>query len=84
MTGGKDTSDTIGLLETTIGNPVSRKILSSLSKYCERDGKNRIEVAIELFTGRREDACMACRITERIVRKCCSREGRPLEWMRRK
>ncbi|HHO57088.1 MAG TPA: radical SAM protein [Thermoplasmatales archaeon] len=75
MTGGKDTSDTIGLLETTIGNPVSRKILSSLSKYCERDGKNRIEVAIELFTGRREDACMACRITERIIRRVLLKGG---------
>ena len=52
----------VSILKSTIGNPVVRNVLKLLSKYCERDGKNRIEVAIELFTGKREDACTACKL----------------------
>jgi len=70
-----ETSTTIGILKSTIGNPVSRKIIKSLSKYCEKDKKNRIEVAIELFTGKRSDACLACRAAEKILRKFLIKGG---------
>jgi hypothetical protein len=52
---------TIGILETTISNPVTRKIPKSASYYYDKDKKNRIEVAVELYTGQREKACFSCR-----------------------
>jgi len=73
-----DTVNVVRLLETTIGNPFSRKILASLSKYCGKDGKNRIEVAIELFTGQRKDACFNCKLAERILRKFLIKGGETL------
>ena len=63
------TTTAVSILKSTIGNPVTRSILKSMSVYCERDGKNRIEVAIELYTGKREDACLACRVAGKIIRR---------------
>ena len=61
------TTTTIEILKAAIGNLVTRKVLKGMSKYCEKDGKNRIEVAIELYTGKRESACLSCRATEKII-----------------
>jgi len=63
------TTTTIQVLKSTIGNPVTRKLVRGMSKYCEKDGKNRIEVAVELYTGQREDACLSCKATEKIIAK---------------
>jgi len=63
------TETTIQILKTTIGNPATRKLLKGMSKYCEKDGKNRIEVAIELYTGQRKDACLSCKATEKVIAK---------------
>ncbi|MEM2943646.1 MAG: radical SAM protein [Methanomassiliicoccales archaeon] len=55
----------VQVLRTMIGNPVTRKILSGMSKFCEIDQKNRLEVALELYVGAREDACVFCRAAEK-------------------
>ncbi len=70
-----ETKTAIGILKSTIGNPVTRSVLKPLSRYCEKDGKNRIEVAIELYTGQREDACFACKLAEKIIRKVIEKGG---------
>ena len=61
-----ETTKTIHILRSTIGNPLSRMILSGFG-YCEECGKNRIEIALELFTGIREHACFKCLIAERTL-----------------
>jgi radical SAM protein with 4Fe4S-binding SPASM domain len=53
---------TIQVLRTMIGNPVTRKLLSGMSNFCEVDGKNRLEVALELYVGEREMACYKCKM----------------------
>ncbi len=63
------TTTTVQVLKATIGNPATRTLLKGMSKYCEKDGKNRIEVAVELYTGQREDACLSCKLTEKIIAK---------------
>jgi radical SAM protein with 4Fe4S-binding SPASM domain len=60
------TTDTIQVLKLTIGNPVSRKILSGFG-FCENCNKNRIEVALELYTGLRKDACLKCKLAEKAL-----------------
>ena len=45
------TGTTVQVLKTMIGNPVTRKVLSGMSKYCETDKKNILEVALELYVG---------------------------------
>ena len=69
------TTTTISILKATIGNPLTRKLLKGLSKYCEKDGKNRIEVAVELYTGQRENACFSCRAAEKIIAKVLKKGG---------
>ncbi|MFP4170792.1 MAG: radical SAM protein [Methanomassiliicoccales archaeon] len=56
------TGTTIQVLKTMIGNPLTRRALSGMSKYCEADGRNRLEVALELYVGEREDACYGCKL----------------------
>ena len=70
-----ETSTALTILKSALGNPVSRSIIKSMSKYCEKDKKNRIEVAIELFTGQREDACLSCRAAEKVLRKFLIKGG---------
>ena len=61
-----ETVSTINILRSTIGNPLSRKILSGLG-YCETCGKNRIEVALELYVGVRKQACVKCMLAEKAI-----------------
>lgn len=61
------TETTIRVLQSTIGNPAARALLKKMSAYCEKDGKNRVEVAIELYTGQRDTACLGCRMAEKVV-----------------
>lgn len=61
------------VMKTIIGNPVTRKVLSGMSKFCEADGKNRLEVALELYVGEREDACRVCRLAERPLASVLNR-----------
>lgn len=51
----------VGLLKHTLDSRAIRGILSLLSGRCERDGESRLEVALELLTGAREEACWVCR-----------------------
>ena len=46
-----DIANTLEILKLTIGNKASRKIIRSISEYCNKCNKNRLEVAIELYTG---------------------------------
>lgn len=50
----------IRLLPSLMGNLVTRKMLSGIDRFCEKCGKNRLEVAMELYAGSREEACAAC------------------------
>jgi len=59
------TGTSVQVLKTVIGNPVTRKVLSGMSKYCEIDKKNRLEVALELYVGERKDACTFCKLAEK-------------------
>lgn len=61
-----ETTTTIQILKSTIGNPITRKILSGFG-FCETCGKNRIEVALELYVGNRKDACFRCKLAEKAI-----------------
>ena len=62
-----DITTTLETLKLTIGNPASRKIIKSLSKFCNSCNKNRIEVAIELYTGIRKNSCLKCKLAEKAI-----------------
>lgn len=61
------TTTTIQILKSTIGNQITRKILSGFG-FCETCGRNRIEVALELYVGARKDACFKCKLAEKTIR----------------
>jgi MoaA/NifB/PqqE/SkfB family radical SAM enzyme len=46
-----------------------------MSKYCEKDGKNRVEVAVELYTGKRKNACLSCKASEKIIAQVLKKGG---------
>ncbi len=70
------TGTSVQVLKTVIGNPVTRKVLAGMSKYCETDGKNRLEVALELYVGDREDACTFCKLAEKPLASVLRRGAR--------
>lgn len=70
-----ETTTTIQILKSTIGNPVTRKIISSFG-YCEKCGNNSIEVALELFVGQRKDACLKCRLAEKAITRVLKTGGK--------
>jgi radical SAM protein with 4Fe4S-binding SPASM domain len=66
----KEDSSLVGMIssfEKMINNPVIRRILKYSTAYCEKDGGNRLEVALELLIGKRKNACYKCRITEKAL-----------------
>ena len=61
MSGGSvSTPRVIELLKSMVDKPPIRAILKKFSGMCEKDGKNRLEIALELYTGVRESACWTC------------------------
>lgn len=62
-----ETTTTLQILRATIGTPAARKILRSVSCFCEKCQKNRIEVALELYTGVRKGACLKCKLAEKAI-----------------
>ncbi len=59
--------DKVAFFARMVANPVARKALKPLSSFCPSCGKSRIEVAVELVLGYREDACWKCRIAAKTV-----------------
>lgn len=59
--------DKLSLFMHLVDNPLAKKSLQSLAAYCEKCGKSRLEVALELFVGVREDACLKCKLAEKII-----------------
>jgi len=63
-------SATLGILHTfkaVADNPLTRNVLKAFSKNCTRDGANRLEVALELYVGVREKACVSCRLSQNML-----------------
>jgi len=61
-----ETTTTIQILKSTIGNPLTRKLLQGFG-YCDKCGKHTIEVALELYIGARKNACFRCRVAEKVI-----------------
>jgi len=67
MSESADTVSTLQTFKTVADNPLTRNVLKALSKYCHKDEGNRLEVALELYVGVRESACISCRFSKRIL-----------------
>ncbi|MGQ9759485.1 MAG: radical SAM protein, partial [Candidatus Methanomethylicaceae archaeon] len=62
-----ETVSTIQLLRQFVKAPGARSLLGGLSSWCRKDKKSRLEVALELYLGLREDACLKCHLAEKSV-----------------
>lgn len=62
-----ETKSTIQLLSLFVDAPGARTLLKGLSSYCEKDKKSRLEVALELYLGLRDDACLRCKMAEKSI-----------------
>ena len=59
--------DKLSIFMHLVNNPATKKTLQSLACYCNACRKNRLEIALELFTGEREDACWRCKLAEKTI-----------------
>jgi len=62
-----DTVSTIKTFKVATDNPFTRNILKALFKHCSRDNANRLDVALELYVGARENACVSCRVSRTVL-----------------
>lgn len=67
MNGSAGTAGTLQTFKTVADNPLTRNVLKALSKHCSKDNGNRLEVALELYVGAREEACFSCRLSRRVL-----------------
>lgn len=66
----KTTVDTGSMIEVFKGvteNILVRRILKGISKYCKFDKDNRLDVALQIYTGQRDKACPWCKIAAKIL-----------------
>jgi radical SAM protein with 4Fe4S-binding SPASM domain len=61
------TVGTVQIFKAVVDNPLTRNILKTLSKDCAKDHGNRLEIALELYVGARENACMSCRLSQNLL-----------------
>lgn len=59
--------DMISTFKGIADNPVSKYLLNRSLDYCRKDGANRLEVCLDLYLDKREDACKRCKILSRFV-----------------
>ena len=59
----------MALLDNLINGTVSRSFLKGLSNYCDKDKRNRIEIALELYIGKRKNACWKCKFVKFVTVK---------------
>jgi len=83
-----DTASTLQTFKAVADNPLTRSILKTLSRRCTRDKANRLDVALELYVGARNDACISCRVSRTvlspILRLACSGFGLTEEQLKNK
>jgi len=65
--------DKVRFFAEIANNPITKNTLKLLSNYCENCGKSRLEVALELALGYRDDACWKCRMAEKAVKPVLKR-----------
>jgi radical SAM protein with 4Fe4S-binding SPASM domain len=70
------TTGTILMLKAILANPINKVALSEMSKYCDEDHGHRLDVALELYVGGREHACLRCRLAEKPLRAILAAGGR--------
>ncbi|MGB9630957.1 MAG: radical SAM protein, partial [Candidatus Methanodesulfokora sp.] len=60
-------AEPVEIFKFLVDNKFSRGILRKLNEYCEEDEKSRLEVALELYSGARDDACAKCKLASKII-----------------
>ncbi|MCX8204060.1 MAG: radical SAM protein [Candidatus Nezhaarchaeota archaeon] len=74
-----DTARAAQALKFHIDNRWARWLLKKLFSKCRNDGRSRLEVALELFSGTRHSACFTCRhLATPIVSRIITRSGSAL------
>ncbi|MGP3667052.1 MAG: radical SAM protein [Candidatus Bathyarchaeota archaeon] len=70
------TVQSIEVLKSTINRKSIRYLLKKFSSKCKKDGKSRVEVALELFANKRSKACWTCsKIVYPLVRWTIKKGG---------
>lgn len=76
---GLDTARAAQALKFYIDNRWARWLLRRFFSKCRRDGKPRLEVSLELFSGVRQSACFICKhFTAPIISRIITRSGSAL------
>ncbi|MDI9645478.1 MAG: radical SAM protein [Archaeoglobales archaeon] len=60
--------DKLSFFTVFANNLLTKESLKFTTSYCEKCGKNRTEVALEIALGYRSDACRSCKLAAKIVK----------------
>ncbi len=67
--------DKLSIFMHLVNNPATKKTLQSFACYCNSCKKNRLEVALELIVGERDDACWKCKFAAKTLEPILKRGG---------
>ncbi|MGB9978390.1 radical SAM protein [Methanobacterium sp.] len=59
--------DMIGTFKRITDNPLARYLLQKTLTYCEKDEAVRLESALKLYLGKKEDSCRKCKLMSKLV-----------------
>lgn len=67
MSSAKSMADFVGHFRNIVENPVSRRVLRFMTKFCETDKALRAEVALDVLYGSRKRVCLQCKLVSLII-----------------
>jgi len=62
-----DIGDMIGTFKKIADNPLAKYLLQRTLTYCKKDESTRLESALKLYLGKKENACYKCKIVSKFI-----------------
>jgi radical SAM protein with 4Fe4S-binding SPASM domain len=59
--------DTATLLGSIANNPISKEIVGKLASRCPVDQKSYLEVGLDIYLGKKQDACLKCKASAKSL-----------------
>ncbi len=56
------------LFENIVGSSLVQRLIKAATVKCKKCGKNRLEVAIDYYLGKRSDICLKCRLLVPVIK----------------
>ena len=65
----EDIANKVQTFENIVGSSLVQKLIKAATVKCKKCGKNRLEVAIDYYLGKRSDICLKCRLLVPVIKQ---------------